>query len=173
MQCLYYYHTKPLPPKSLVEFFFNPPKDHGVEKIYHLSPQLQVMDESQSLVYLTRPNLSCLSFIAAQVKHQTQKQHSIFFVPRRTLVCDRYLEQEGILGQVDIGEFHLDLIAFDEVLLSLEMPNTLRSLFVDGDISIISLLSNALIKFQILYGFFPRVLGKGDYAEMLVFENYI
>lgn len=95
-------------------------------------------------------------------------EYSIFFVPRRTLICDKYLQEEGIYGDVAIGEFHLDLIPFDEDLLSLEMmAPSFRGLYIDGDTSIIQTLSNAIMKFQILYGFFPKVLGKGDYAKLL------
>ena len=94
-------------------------------------------------------------------------EYSIFFVPRRSLICDKFLQDAGILGDVVVGEFHLDLIPFDEDLLSLEMNDSFRSLFVDGDTTVIKLLSNALMKFQILYGFFPKVLGKGDHANLL------
>ncbi|KAJ3351599.1 hypothetical protein HDU91_006100, partial [Kappamyces sp. JEL0680] len=163
-------------------------QDHGVEKIYHLSENIieGAGEHVKSLIYLTRPTIDHVKWIASmrpvsyaleQVKasqslhaggtNAVLLDHAIFFVPRRTLICDKFLEEEGIFGDVTVGEFHLDLIPFEDDVLSLEMHQTFRSLFVDGDISIIQTLSNALMKFQILYGFFPRVLGKGDYAEML------
>lgn len=94
-------------------------------------------------------------------------EHSIYFVPSRNMICDKYLEDQGIIGDVTVGEFHLDLIPLDDDLISLELNGSFRSLYLDKDSTIIQLLSNALMKFQIIYGFFPRILGKGDAAYML------
>lgn len=159
-------------PLSLVAEF-NMLKDHGVDKIYHLSDQI-IETECKNIIYLTRPNLNHVRWIANQVKNTQESsqtsstiEYSIFFVPRRSLLCDKFLQEAGILGDVVVDEFHLDLIPFDEDILSLEMNDSFRSLFVDGDTTVIKILSNALMKFQILYGFFPKVIGKGDHANQL------
>jgi hypothetical protein len=89
-------------------------------------------------------------------------------VPRRSLLCDKYLEDEGVYGDVTIGEFHLDIIPFDDDTISLDINNSFKEVFLDGDTTIVQMLSNALMKFQILYGFFPKVLGKGDNAALLI-----
>jgi hypothetical protein len=105
---------------------------------------------------------------SSQSSHSSSSiEHSIFFVPRRSLICDKFLEDEGVFGDVAVGEFHLDLIPLDEDLLSLEMGDAFRSLFADGDTTVIKILSNALMKFQILYGFFPKIIGKGDHSSLL------
>ena len=143
-----------------------------MEKIYHLSDQI-IETECKNIIYLTRPNIQHVRWIANQIKSNQSSQtsssmeYSIFFVPRRSLICDKFLEDEGIFGDCSVGEFHLDLIPFDEDLLSLEMNDCFRSLFVDGDTTVLKILSNALMKFQILYGFFPKILGKGDHASSL------
>jgi hypothetical protein len=67
---------------------------------------------------------------------------------------------------VTIGEYHLDAFPFEDDLLSLNLDSCFRDLFLEGDISVIQTLSNALMKFQIMYGFFPRILGKGDVASV-------
>ena len=55
---------------------------------------------------------------------------SIYFVPRRTMLCERVLAEEGVFGDVKTGEYHLDLIPFDEDVLSLEMPSAFRECFL-------------------------------------------
>jgi hypothetical protein len=55
---------------------------------------------------------------------------SIYFVPRRTMLCERVLAEEGVFGDVKTGEFHLDLIPFEEDVLSLEMPSAFRECFL-------------------------------------------
>lgn len=56
--------------------------------------------------------------------------HFIFFIPQRTLICDRILEEEGVIGDIMIGEFYLDLVSLEEDVLSLEMPMSFRDLFL-------------------------------------------
>jgi hypothetical protein len=41
----------------------------------------------------------------------------------------------------------------------------------DGDITVLKLMANALMKFQILFGVFPRVLGVGDNAAVVLVFN--
>lgn len=55
---------------------------------------------------------------------------SIFFSPKRTLVCERVLEEEGVLGDVKIGDYLVDLIPLDSDLLSFEFPDSFRQLFL-------------------------------------------
>jgi hypothetical protein len=95
-------------------------------------------------------------------------EHTIYFVPRRSLLCDKYLEDEGVYGDITLGEFHLDIIPFDDDTISLDMNTSFKEVFLDGDSTIVQMLVNALMKFQILYGFFPKVLGKGDSAALLI-----
>ena len=49
-----------------------------------------------------------------------------FFMPRRTHVCDKILEDEGILADVHLGTFPLDFIPFESDVLSLELPTAFR-----------------------------------------------
>ncbi|KAJ3275943.1 hypothetical protein HDV01_006810 [Terramyces sp. JEL0728] len=126
-------------------------KDHGVEKIYYLSEAPIDSDDH----------------VKSNSKSKTKVEHSIYFVPRRTLLCDTFLEQEGVKGDLNIGEFHMDIIPLEDNVLSLEMEDSFKELYLDGDTSIIQMLTNALMKFQVLYGFFPRIVGKGDAAYLL------
>jgi hypothetical protein len=51
-------------------------------------------------------------------------------VPRRTLVSDRILEENGVLGEVTIGECPLFLIPLEPDLLSLELEDAFSDLYL-------------------------------------------
>lgn len=55
-------------------------------------------------------------------------EFSVYLVPRRTLVCEQVLEEEGVLGDITLGELALDLVVFEEDLLSLELQHTFKEL---------------------------------------------
>ena len=54
----------------------------------------------------------------------------IYLTPRRTTLCERVLEEEGILGDVTLGEYHFDCVPLDDDLLSLELTMSFRELFL-------------------------------------------
>ena len=55
---------------------------------------------------------------------------SAFFVPRRTLVCEKILEDEGVVGDVTIGEYPLYFIPLEPDLLSLELESSFQELYL-------------------------------------------
>jgi vacuolar protein sorting-associated protein 33A len=83
---------------------------------------------------------------------QTNIKFQLYFVPRRSFVCETILKEEGVYGDLKIGgrcaadgvgmvdtsitvavafvlgdaELEVDLIPLDDDLLSMEMPNVLR-----------------------------------------------
>jgi vacuolar protein sorting-associated protein 33A len=58
------------------------------------------------------------------------KTFHVYFVPRKTMICERVLEEKGVYGSVNIGEFQLDLIPFDDDVLSLELEWGYKELFL-------------------------------------------
>ncbi|CAG8441010.1 3150_t:CDS:10 [Dentiscutata heterogama] len=147
-------------------------KDHGVEKVHYLQ-QGPFETELRSLIYICRPQLNYMRYIAEHIQNhqneylenpQAQKyEYNLFFVPRRTMICQKVLEEAGIT----IGEYHLDLIPFEDDLLSLELDNTFKELYLDGDYTSIYYVARALMKLQTSFGLFPRIIGKGDCAKQL------
>lgn len=105
-------------------------KEHGVHKIYHLSETAVPADAC--LIFITRPTLLHTKWIAASVQATPNSAvtHHIFFTPKRSLVCDKALEEIGIYGSVKVGEFNLDLIQMEDDLLSLEMPLAFKELYL-------------------------------------------
>ncbi|CAG8535444.1 3238_t:CDS:10, partial [Ambispora leptoticha] len=150
-------------------------KDHGVEKMHYLQ-QGPLNTELRSVIYICRPSLQYMKYIAEHIRtHQLENssstangdqqkyEYNLFFVPRRTKICERVLEEAGIT----LGEYHLDLIPFEDDLLSMELENTYKELYLDGDYTAIYYAARALMRLQTLFGLFPRIIGKGDCAKHL------
>ena len=55
-----------------------------------------------------------------------QHEYSVYWVPRRTTVCDRVLEAEGLAGDVLVEDFPLSWVPLDRDLLSLELDTAFR-----------------------------------------------
>ena len=104
-----------------------------------------------------------------RLQRDSQKGHefSIFWVPRRTLVSDKILEQAGVLGDTNIAEFPLYFLPLEKDLLSLELENSFTDLYLRKDPTPTFLLARALMLLQQKHGLFPRITGKGDNAKRL------
>eukprot|EP01094_Clydonella_sp_ATCC50884_P027895 TRINITY_DN8212_c0_g1_i1.p1 TRINITY_DN8212_c0_g1~~TRINITY_DN8212_c0_g1_i1.p1 ORF type:complete len:596 (+),score=194.45 TRINITY_DN8212_c0_g1_i1:119-1906(+) len=143
-------------------------KEHGVEKIYHLLPG-QLQTECTSLIYLVQPKVAQMRHIAdnihAHIDSGQKKEYSVFFAPRRTMLCERALEELGVYGDVNIGEYHMDLIPFDDDVLSLEMDSCFAECFVDEDRTSLFYVARALMKLQSIFGIIPVIRGKGHCAS--------
>lgn len=51
----------------------------------------------------------------------------ILFVPRRSMLCEQRLKEQGVLGSfINIDEYILDLIPYDGDLLSMEYESAFR-----------------------------------------------
>ncbi len=51
-------------------------------------------------------------------------------MPRRTLVCNKILEDAGVLGDVSVEEFPLYFVPLEQDLLSLELDDSFRDLYL-------------------------------------------
>ncbi|CAO3702095.1 unnamed protein product [Rhizopus stolonifer] len=149
---------------------FNLLKDHGVEKIYHLESDTLETD-CPGLIYICRPKLKYMRYIANHIKHfsKTQKIECwLYFVPERTMVCERVLEEEGVKGDITIGDFAMDWIPCEDDLISMELdPSTWKEIYLDGDQTAIYYAAKSIMRLQSIYGLFPKIMGKGDAAKQL------
>lgn len=104
-----------------------------------------------------------------QIKRLSKSEHeiSIFWVPRRTLVSNKILEDAGVLGDVNTAELSLFFLPLESDLLSLEIDEAFNDLYWRHDTTSIFLASKALMQIQQRHGLFPRILGKGDNARRL------
>eukprot|EP01122_Echinamoeba_exundans_P013588 TRINITY_DN5959_c0_g1_i1.p1 TRINITY_DN5959_c0_g1~~TRINITY_DN5959_c0_g1_i1.p1 ORF type:complete len:685 (-),score=163.48 TRINITY_DN5959_c0_g1_i1:50-2104(-) len=144
----------------------------GVDKLYYLTPgRLDVPPETEHIIYLVRPVVSFMKVIADQAKAILERKDgrsvAVYFIPRRTIMCETALEQEGVFNQIKIGEYHLDLIPFDADVLSLELNQCFKECFLEGDKTSLFYTARALMKLQALYGIIPLIRGKGAAAQQV------
>eukprot|EP01116_Phalansterium_solitarium_P008766 TRINITY_DN22737_c0_g1_i1.p1 TRINITY_DN22737_c0_g1~~TRINITY_DN22737_c0_g1_i1.p1 ORF type:complete len:656 (-),score=304.25 TRINITY_DN22737_c0_g1_i1:111-2078(-) len=157
-------------------------KEHGVEKIYHLAPGRLVSD-CRSIIYLVRPRVHLMKQIVEQIRYfqsegQQKRQCAVYFVPRRTLICERMLDElagggaaaagVSVWNEIKFGEYRLELIAFDDDLLSLELPEAFRECFLDGDRTSLFYVARSILRLQQLFGIIPRLKAKGSCSKLVV-----
>ncbi|KAG0633993.1 Sec1-like protein [Tuber brumale] len=147
-------------------------QDHGVDKIFWLEENVVADVTQKNIVFLVRCTVKNALAIAAHVKNNAkipgqQFEYNVMFVPRRTLVCEKILEDEGVLGDLTIGEFPLHFIPLESDLLSLELEDAFEELYLRKDHTSIFYSARALMNIQRRYGLFPRIIGKGDCARRL------
>ncbi|KAI1338489.1 vacuolar protein sorting 33A-like protein [Xylariaceae sp. FL0016] len=145
-------------------------QEYGVDKFFFL--ENDNADTSQrNVVFMARGECARhAQAIAEQVKRlqresQTGQEFHIFWVPRRTVVSDKLLEESGVLGDVNIADLPLDFFPLERDVLSLELDDAFRDLFLFKDTTPAFLMARALMGIQSKHGLFPRVVGKGDNAK--------
>ncbi|EFJ51049.1 hypothetical protein VOLCADRAFT_103690 [Volvox carteri f. nagariensis] len=154
-------------------------KEHGVVKLLYLAPGKRLDDPSYSateprlsdvptVLYLVRTSIANAQAVAAQVKSRPKSEtqdFSVFFVPRCTKACERILEEEGVLGDFrEIGEYCLDMVPYDDDVISLELDTAFYDCVCDGDSTPLYYTAAAITRLQLMFGLIPRVQGKGPAA---------
>jgi len=145
-------------------------KEHGVDKIYYVTPG-RFVTEAKTIVYLIRPRVDLANRIAENIEnHKNEglmKEYHVFFVPRRTMICVTLLEEHGVDNAIHIGEYPLDLIPYDDDLLSLELELSYKESFLEGDRSSLYYVARSIMKMQANFGIIPKILWKGNAAKLV------
>ncbi|KAK9844079.1 hypothetical protein WJX81_004070 [Elliptochloris bilobata] len=144
-------------------------KEHGVEQLLHLGTAPLGDLGVRNVVYLARCRIENAQLIARQVKAANQQQpgleFAVFWLPRRTIACERVLQEEGVYGDVAAGELPVDFIPFDGDVLSLELDTAFRELSAEGDQGSLYYVARALARLQAAFGAIPRLKGRGPGAS--------
>lgn len=70
---------------------------------------------------------SCRDFCREDRGRSPQRDFHILFVPRRSLLCEQWLKEQGVLGSfIHREQYSLDLIPFDGDLLSMESESAFK-----------------------------------------------
>ncbi|KAG9046525.1 hypothetical protein FS837_004275 [Tulasnella sp. UAMH 9824] len=149
-------------------------KQHGVDKMFWLESG-PLNAQTTNVVYLCRPQVKWMKIIAGKLiffikqlgAGSSPHTYNLILVPRRTTLCDRVLEEEGVFGEITISNYKLEFIPLEDDLLSLEWESTYKEIFLDGDETAVYSAAQALLTLQQAYGLFPRIVGKGDGAKKL------
>ncbi|XP_052726912.1 vacuolar protein-sorting-associated protein 33 homolog isoform X2 [Vigna angularis] len=90
-----------------------------------------------------------------------QREYHVYFVPRRTVVCEKVLEEEKLHHVVSIGEYPLYIVPMDEDVLSFELDLSYKECQVDGDTGSLWHIAKAIHKLEFSFGVIPNVRAKG------------
>ncbi len=72
-------------------------------------------------------NTFVLDCLFSEDKMHSSRDFHILFVPRRSMLCEQRLKEQGVLGSfINIDEYILDLIPYDGDLLSMEYESAFR-----------------------------------------------
>ena len=149
-------------------------REHGVEKIYHLLPE-PLNTECASIVYVIRPQLRLVEQVASQVRAlekarkagEASRQYTVYFLPRRSMLCENVLAEEGVHKLLTVKELALPFFVLEDDVLSLEHPPSFAELFLQHDRSSLHATAASLARIQALFGRIPVVRGKGECARIV------
>ena len=145
-------------------------KEHGVAGIFPLDADLfrkKGAQDAECCVFIARPSLESARTFADHMKAHRDKLFSLFFVPRRSVNCERMLMEEGLIEQLaqPIAEMKLDLVPYDNDVLSLELRGSFRNLFLDHDHTELYYVAEAMMRLQEQFGTIPIIRTKGLCAK--------
>ncbi|XP_072956734.1 vacuolar protein-sorting-associated protein 33 homolog isoform X1 [Typha angustifolia] len=138
-------------------------KENGVE-LRHLSAD-PVQTECTKVIYLVRSQLNLMKFISSHIHNDVskgvQREYFVYFVPRRTVACEKIFEEEKVHSMLTFGEYPLYMVPLDEDVLSFELDFALKECLVDGDTSSVWHVAQAIHKLEFAFGVIPNVRAKG------------
>ncbi|XP_062561013.1 vacuolar protein sorting-associated protein 33A [Armigeres subalbatus] len=147
-------------------------KEHHVTKMYALRPEPWSDIDVKNIIFITRPNQTLMDYIANNIHEEerkkkiSRKEYYLYFVPKKSFLCEKRLQVKGVLGSLThIGEFKCDFFPFDNDLLSMELKDAYKDLYLDRDTSCLHQSACALLALQKLYGRIPKVYGIGSCAQ--------
>jgi hypothetical protein len=149
-------------------------KDHGVKDFHAFGKTIKTTCEF--VLFLVRPSVRSMRYVSKYVRElgstssgltAGKKRFHLYFVPRRTLVCDEILKKEGVFGSLSIGEYKFDLIPFDDDVLTLEWDSCFREFFCENDKSNLHTVASSIIKLQTIFGMIPNIKYKGSMSKVI------
>lgn len=141
-------------------------KQNGVEKIFKLGP-IPPERGFDSYVWVLRDNASLIEHVRVHIaSSDSNVRNIIVFVPQRTLLAER--EFDDVATKIEeICEFPMNLIPFDDDVISLEDHDCYHATRIDGDQAHLYSIAHALMRLQAMFGVIPTIYGKGDYAKQV------
>lgn len=91
----------------------------------------------------------------------------IILVPRSIITIEKQLEEEGVYGFVQIFEFQWDFIHLGDSLLSLEMIDFYKNVFVEENQSLLLPVAKALWTAFVVFGFPKTVCVNGKFSTAI------
>ncbi|XP_041972042.1 vacuolar protein sorting-associated protein 33A [Aricia agestis] len=147
-------------------------KEHEVVDMFPLRPGSLPLTAVKHIIFIARPKLNLMDLVADYIQSLRSKQSTpiefhLFFVPRRSELCEKHLKNRNVFTNLSIEEFKCDIFPFDSDVMSLELQNDFRENYLEGDPTCLYNAAQALRTIQQLYGIIPRVYGKGFAAKQV------
>ncbi|KAG5317328.1 VP33A protein, partial [Pseudoatta argentina] len=150
---------------------YNLLEEYGVVKMYPLyGGTLTIPPNIANVIFISRPQLELMDLIAENVHGEEgkrpRKEFHLFFVPRKSLLCQKKLQNRGVFGSFTlIEEFKCDLFPFDNDLLSMELSGSFKEFHLENDPTCLYQVAQAIQGLQKLYGKISKVTGRGPAAS--------
>lgn len=150
-------------------------KERDVIKMFHLKPgSLPSFENISNVFFITRPIIKHMDIITDNIKRKEKEKRTghidyhLILVPRKSLLCEQRLMENGVLGNFKmIEEFVCNLFPLDNDLLSMEMDLAYREYHLEKDPTSLYEVAQAIITLQNLYGTIPKIYGKGPCVQQL------
>ncbi|XP_078083205.1 vacuolar protein sorting-associated protein 33A [Mustelus asterias] len=148
-------------------------KEHEVDKMFTLKEGRIPAADVKNIIFFVRPRLELMDIIADNIRcedrlHGSHRDFHILFLPRRSLLCEQRLKEQGLLVHIThIEEYSLDLIPFDSDLMSMEAESAFRECYLENDQTVLFHVAKGLMTLQALYGTIPQIFGKGECARLV------
>ncbi|XP_049767289.1 vacuolar protein sorting-associated protein 33A [Schistocerca serialis cubense] len=148
-------------------------KEHDVPEMFPLRAgklPSTTQKDIKNIIFITRPHLHLMDKVADNVYGEEhsggdRKEFHLFFVPQKSLLCEKWLKNRGVFGNFTwIEEFPCDLFPFDNDLMSMELESAFKEYQVEHDPTVLYRCARALMTLQQLFGPIPRVSAKGTAA---------
>uniref|UniRef100_A0A4W3HUW4 Vacuolar protein sorting-associated protein 33A n=1 Tax=Callorhinchus milii TaxID=7868 RepID=A0A4W3HUW4_CALMI len=146
-------------------------KEHEVDKMFTLKEGRLPSADVKSIIFFVRPRLELMDIIADNIRSEDKlrtahRDFHILFLPRRSLLCEQRLKEQGVLGSIiNLEQYSLDLIPFDSDLMSMEAESAFRECYLENDQTVLFHVAKGLMTLQALYGTIPQIFGKGECAR--------
>lgn len=135
-------------------------RKHGVEKIFRFEPGSISIVNSQR-VFLIYSEPQTVNQVLQQVQEELQKfpgarpqRHHLILAPGNIGQCavSRLVEEEGLWGEVTLHALAWEFLKLDEGIWSLEYRNSLKSLIIQNDFTMLKPIAKAIWSLQIVLG---------------------
>lgn len=128
----------------------------------------------KNIIFIVRPSVTLMDLIAANIHNEERRRRAVkkdfylYFLPRKSLLCEKQLQSKGVYGSISyIGELRCEFFPVDGDLISMEIKDAYKDLYIDGDLSCLHQAALGLVTLQRLYGRIPKIFITGKYAQTL------
>jgi hypothetical protein len=146
----------------------------GVARVATWSAQQPAFEPSKdgtaALVFVLKPNAETLRSLLEQLRATPPPQTVLLlFSPAGPdLACSALLEsQKKSAHALLVGQLALHAVALDSDVLSMELPDAFRVLWLDKDVAPLRAVADVLLQLERLYGTIPVVRGKGTQSAII------